>query len=85
MDIFFQNKSLPGGESFGTVVKMPLRTPVSCTGMPRFDSWLHLQFQLPPDAHPGSQQVKTQVVGSLPSKWEIQVQFPTLGFNLAQP
>lgn len=49
------------------MVKTPLGTATSDNTVPQFDSWLHLQFQVPVHVHSGRQQVVPEVAAYMPA------------------
>lgn len=59
---------------FGAVVKTLFETPVSYMSVPGFQSWLYFQLQSPAKIYTGKQQVMAQVLGSLSSTWEVQIE-----------
>lgn len=69
---------------FGTAIKMALGMPAFLIRVPRFESWLYFQLQLPANVHLGRQQVMAQVVESLLPTWETQTEFLAPDFGLVQ-
>lgn len=64
---------------------MLLGTPSLCIGEPGLKSWLHTQFQLSANAHPGKLQAVPQVFGSLSPSWDSWMELPLLGLALPSP
>lgn len=58
------------GPAFGPVVKGLPKMPVSCIGVPGFESRFHSRLQFTVHADTWRLQVMTQVVGILPPAWE---------------